>query len=174
MFSVRFNTEEEKPNNPFLFGPLCWACFSFFFLNPPCFEHPPVFLSAASLAPTAASWCTRTWWWPSGLMTLSRSASTSAGCVTGRKRTECSAALSCKVRTRFALEREGGVAHAEWNPLRGHIWKSSDGGGATAPWQRKRNQCVGRLIRTAPAKPKRVCLDDRSAAPCEMPTKSKP
>lgn len=40
-------------------------------------------------------------------MTLSRSASTSAGCVTGRKHTECSAAPSCKVGTRFTLAREG-------------------------------------------------------------------
>lgn len=51
----------------------------------------------SSLAPTAATWCTRTWWWQSASMISSHSASTSAGFVMERKHTECSAAPTCQV-----------------------------------------------------------------------------
>lgn len=51
----------------------------------------------SSRAHTAATWCTRTWWWRSVSMTSNLWASTSAGCVMARKRTECNAAPACQV-----------------------------------------------------------------------------
>lgn len=57
--------------------------------NMPCF--------CPSLVLTAATWCTRTWWWQSVSMISSLSASTSADCAMERKLIECNAAQACQV-----------------------------------------------------------------------------
>lgn len=88
-------------------------------------------------------------------MTLSRSASTSAGCVTGRKHTECSAAPSCKVWTRFTLTCEGGSGSRN-EKLCGHVWRSRGGRRAEVPQHRMWNQCLVSLLGLSSAESKQA------------------
>lgn len=84
---------------------LFWQCISCkgFFILLLSLKWPVIYNSsllscfASSLAPTAATWCTRTWLWLSASMISGLWVSTFVGCVIERKHTGCSLVPACQV-----------------------------------------------------------------------------